>query len=222
MASLTAVSVAPRVLLFWALSVMILAGGAWLVCPFGQCAATALDGAGLGLAYSLRYAALDGWVQGITWLGSLVVLLPLMVLACARKLRDGRRHEAVFLMLALLGASVLGHLTKLLVARPRPDLYAALVPIPIDWSYPSAHTMQAVAFAVALIFVFATRRALWAVFLGVAVFAVGLSRIYLQVHFPSDVLAGALAALCWVAGLHALMFGQRGRKEHTDKRESGL
>ena len=213
MASLTAVSLAPRVLLFWALSVMILAGGGWLVCPSGQCAATALDGAGLGLAHSLRYPALDCWVQGITWLGSLAVLLPLMALACAHKSRDGQRQEAVFLMFALLGASVLGHLTKLLVARPRPDLYAALVSIPVDWSYPSAHTMQAAAFAVALILAFAKRRALWAVFLGVAVSAVGLSRIYLQVHFPSDVLAGALAALCWVAGLHALMFGKGDGKE---------
>ena len=192
---------------------MILAGGARLVCRSGQCAATALDGAGLGVAHSLRHAALDGWVQGITWLGSLAVLLPLMALACARKLRDGQRHEAVFLMLALLGASLLGHLTKLLVARPRPDLYAALVPIPIDWSYPSAHTMQVVAFAVAFILVFATRRVLWVGLFGLLVFVVGLSRIYLQVHFPSDVLAGALAALCWVAGLYALMFGGNFGKE---------
>ena len=215
MASLTVVSLAPRVLLFWALSVMILAGGAWLICPSGQCAASALDGAGLGLAHSLRHAALDGWVQGITWLGSLAVLLPLMALACARKLRDGQRHEAVFLMLALLGASLLGHLTKLLVARPRPDLYAALVPPPIDWSYPSAHTMQVVAFAVAFILVFARRRVLWVGLFGLLVFVVGLSRIYLQVHFPSDVLAGALAALCWVAGLYALMFGETRRASRS-------
>jgi undecaprenyl-diphosphatase len=194
-------------LLFWALSLMILAGGAWLVCPSGQCGATALDSTGLGLAHSLRHLAFDGWMLVFTWFGSLLVLVPLMALACAQKSRDGQRCEAVFLMLALSGASILAHLTKLLVARPRPDLYAALVPIPIDWSYPSAHTMQAVAFAVALIFVFAKRRVLWAVLLGIAASAVGLSRIYLQVHFPSDVLAGALAALCWVAGLHALMFG---------------
>ena len=67
--------------------------------------------------------------------------------------------------------------------------------------------MQVVAFAVAFILVFATRRVLWVGLFGLLVFVVGLSRIYLQVHFPSDVLAGALAALCWVAGLYALMFG---------------
>jgi undecaprenyl-diphosphatase len=42
----------------------------------------------------------------------------------------------------------------------------------------------------------------------VLVVLVGLSRIYLQVHFPSDVLAGLLAGAFWVSGLHALMFSR--------------
>jgi membrane-associated phospholipid phosphatase len=47
--------------------------------------------------------------------------------------------------------------------------------------------------------------------LAALVVSVGLSRIYLQVHFPSDVLAGLLAGTFWVFGLHALMFPQPAR-----------
>jgi len=41
------------------------------------------------------------------------------------------------------------------------------------------------------------------------VLLVGFSRIYLQVHFPSDVLAGLFAGAFWVIGLHALLFSRR-------------
>jgi undecaprenyl-diphosphatase len=124
-------------------------------------------------------------------------------------------------MLALLGATALSHLVKLAVMRPRPDLLPVWTAMPTDWSYPSAHAMQITALAVAVVFVAARRRALWVLPLGSAVLLVGLSRIYLQVHFPSDVLAGTLAAALWVGGLHALMFGglpEYDRKKiHEDK-----
>ena len=42
----------------------------------------------------------------------------------------------------------------------------------------------------------------------IVVLLVGFSRIYLQVHFPSDVLAGLLAGVFWVFGLHALLFSR--------------
>lgn len=51
--------------------------------------------------------------------------------------------------LALVGASALGHLLKLIVERPRPDLFPPLIPMPQDWSFPSAHAVQATAFALA-------------------------------------------------------------------------
>jgi undecaprenyl-diphosphatase len=65
--------------------------------------------------------------------------------------------------------------------------------------------MQATALAVALVLLAGRRQRAWTLALGMVVLLVGLSRIYLQVHFPSDVLAGLLAAAFWVGGLYHLM-----------------
>lgn len=80
--------------------------------------------------------------------------------------------------------------------------------MPADGSYPSAHAMQAV--AAALYLVARRQGSARVVPLGFAVLLIGLSRVYLQVHFPSDVVAGTLAAALWVAGLHALIFRRAG------------
>jgi undecaprenyl-diphosphatase len=195
-----------KVVVYWALSLAVLLGGGLLVCPAGQCVLSDFDRAGLALAHALRRVPLDRLMLGVTWLGSLRLLLPLAALGAWFLLRDGRRREAGFVMLALLGSSALSHLVKLWVVRPRPDLFAAWLPVPETWSYPSAHAMQATAAALALFLAARHRSAAWVVPLGFAVLLVGVSRIYLQVHFPSDVIAGALAAALWVAGLYALVF----------------
>lgn len=202
------------VLVSWALSLAVLAVGAGLVCPGGACGVTSLDRLGLGLANELRGESLDRLMAGVTWLGSLFVLLPLAVLAARWRLRGGYRLEAVFFPLALIGSALLAHLAKHWVARPRPALYPLTTALPADWSYPSAHAMQATAAGLALFLILLRHRTAlptrWtlAALLGGLVILVGLSRIYLQVHFPSDVLAGGLAAALWVFGLHALFFGQ--------------
>lgn len=209
------------------MSLTVLAMGAVLVCPGAECGLTALDTAGLALANALRSEMLDRLMAGVTWLGSLAVLLPWAVLVAWRRLQAGHRLEAVFIPLALIGASVLAHLSKLWVARPRPELYYLTTAMPADWSYPSAHTMQAMAAGLACFLVLRRRQTGWpgqwtlAALIGGLVMLVGLSRIYLQVHFPSDVLAGGLAAAFWVFGLHALLFRQAAKSvDHeviTDK-----
>ena len=62
---------------FWSLGVIVLIAGAWMVCPEGQCYVGAIDRTGLGLAHAWRSEPLDVLMQGVTWLGSLLVLIPL-------------------------------------------------------------------------------------------------------------------------------------------------
>lgn len=194
-----------QVVIYMALGLTVLAVGALAVCPDGQCALSEFDRIGLSLAHDLRNAPLDRLMLGITWLGSLWLLLPLTVLTAVSLYWRGRRREAGFVLLALLSTSALSHVVKLWVSRPRPDLFPAWLPMPEDWSYPSAHTMQVTAAALALFFMVGRQRPFWVVPLAIAVLAVAMSRIYLQVHFPSDVVAGMVAAALWVAGLHALI-----------------
>lgn len=206
-----------RVMILWLSSLAVLVAGGTAVCPAGRCVIGDFDRAGLELAHALRSGWLDGVMERATWLGSLMLLLPLTLGAAFLLLRGRRRRESIFVVVAVLGSSALSHAFKLWVARPRPDLFAAWLDTPVDWSFPSAHAMQATAAALAWVLVVRHARAFGAFLLGAAALLVGLSRIYLQVHFPSDVVAGTLAALLWVAGLHALLLRPRARS----RRESG-
>jgi membrane-associated phospholipid phosphatase len=96
-------------------------------------------------------------------------------------------------------------MVKLVAARPRPDLFPPLIAMPEDWSFPSAHAAQVTAFALAWLLRPGTapdRTEIVVLF--AAVTAVFASRLYLQVHFPSDVVAGALLATLWVLLLRRL------------------
>jgi len=194
---------------YWLASLASLGIGAWLTCPEGACGVGVFDRLGLEWAAAWRGETLDGLVEGVTWLGSLWLLLPAAAGLAGYHYFRGRRREGGFILLALLTTALLSHVTKLWLARPRPDLFDAVVAMPADWSYPSAHTMQAAAFALALGLVAGRRVRRWWPALVLAVTLVGFSRIYLQVHYPTDVLAGLVAAVFWVTGLHSLMFGPR-------------
>ena len=197
-----------RAALWWSVALGTLAAAsAWI--RAGESGQLFFDREGLILANAWRSPWLDWIFLGLTWLGSLLTLLPLVLAVGTLLWRRGHRGEACFIVGALAGASLLAQLVKHLTLRPRPDLFAALAPVASPLSFPSAHAVQATAVAAALWLVAARltpryRQWLMPVLLLIVVL-VDSSRLYLQVHYPSDVVAGTIAAGCWVVGLQALM-----------------
>lgn len=117
----------------------------------------------------------------------------------------GRWPAAWFFALSVGGAMGLNILVKLAFARPRPALWASLKPA-FFYSFPSGHAMGTTAVAMALGFLVWRHRAQWLAWTLGALFALGVgwSRVYLGVHYPSDVLAGWTGSVGWVTGLHVL------------------
>ena len=147
---------------------------------------------------------------------SLVGGYPLLVgsgLLCAAFWARGRGRDALFVALCIGGVSALNVTAKLIFQRARPDLWVSLAPEP-DYSFPSGHAMLSSAFIAMVLALLwhatdlGAHGQIWrrlGAFLGVTfVICVGLSRLYLGVHYPSDILAGWLASCSWIALLHAL------------------
>jgi undecaprenyl-diphosphatase len=207
---------------WWALIPAVAVAGLWLATPHPPSTSWTLDAAGLTALAAGRGPVLDALFEAVTWLGSLYVLGPLTMLVLLGLLWRGRGCDGVMLALGLGGAALLSSGLKALVDRERPALFPALVPLPADGSYPSGHTIQVAAFALALFFLAQRRgwprRPLIAALLIALVAAVAFSRLYLQVHFPSDVIAGLVLGLAWVLGLERLApgLGLRRRGERPE------
>ena len=112
-----------------------------------------------------------------------------------------------FLMVSMIGSVVLGWSLKIIVKRPRPELWPRLVQ---DYgaSFPSGHSLYAATLAMVLILVSWKTTWRWpSVIVGVTwLVLMGVSRIYLGVHYPTDVLAGWLLGITWVYGVYRWMW----------------
>lgn len=193
-------------LLWWGMASAALSLGALFACHGDTCTASQFDRDLLSALHAWQQPWLTGFMKAVTWFGSIAILLPIALALAWCYWRDGNHSAAMLLPLSIGGAWLLAHVIKPLVARPRPDLYPPLVDMPLDLSFPSAHAMQVTALALAWILAPRLRPAVATITAVVLlVTLVGVSRLYLQVHFPSDVLAGIIAGVGWVAGLRLIL-----------------
>jgi membrane-associated phospholipid phosphatase len=170
-----------------------------------------LDARAFSMADDIRTAPLTDVAKAVTHLGSLTAAIALAALVCAWLAVRRRPREIVALALGLALTVAAVHIAKPAVDRPRPD--DPLVATSGD-SYPAGHAAYAltwVAVAVVLARVgpgLAGRFAVVVVGLAVAA-AVGLTRVYLRIHYLSDVVGGwALGATIFtVVGMAVLIVG---------------
>ena len=151
-------------------------------------------------------------MRDITGLGSTIVLVMVTAVTIFYLLLIGRWRTALLVLVTVGGGQILSSLLKLGIDRPRPDLVSHLVDVQ-TLSFPSGHAMMSAVTYLTLGSMLAgivPGRATKIYVLGVAVLVtlmVGVSRVYLGVHWPSDVLAGwcagfAWAMLCWLVARH--------------------
>jgi undecaprenyl-diphosphatase len=130
-------------------------------------------------------------------------VLPITVLIGLWLGRRSRRSGWLFVGI-VLGGELCCELLKLVVHRPRPDPFFGLT-APSSYSFPSGHAFRSLTFYATLAYFRmrhlqrrGTRPALWAAVILLAIGA-GFSRVYLGVHYPSDVLGGYALAVVWLA-----------------------
>jgi undecaprenyl-diphosphatase len=145
------------------------------------------------------------FMKGVTQLGSSPIII--IVALFAMYLLLSRRREYVnglFLLIALLGGWGFDVLLKGLFQRVRPDINR-LVEVS-GYSFPSGHAMVSIAFygMIAYMFFLNSKTTFYKIIvpilLTILIFIIGISRIYLGVHYPSDVIAGFASGGLWLSG----------------------
>jgi undecaprenyl-diphosphatase len=150
-------------------------------------------------------------MRDITALGGYTVLTLVTLFCALYLLLIRRRRLAMFTIGAAFGGMMVSSLLKLLFSRERPDLDLRLV-VEQSYGFPSGHAMMSAVVYLSLAVILSTilpsvrERALLLLAAMLLTFMVGISRLYLGVHYPTDVLAGwsvglAWASLWWFVGL---------------------
>lgn len=152
-----------------------------------------------------RLAWLTPVIELVTWLGSSFFIVPFgVVVGGYLWRRRGSRRPLVMMAVAFLGAAGLYDIVKPAVGRARPTAALQVGGPDIGNAFPSGHATQTISFygmlAVVLIASYAPRRR-WPFAIGAALVAlvVGASRLYLGVHWLTDVLGGYALGLAWLS-----------------------
>jgi len=149
-----------------------------------------------------RTPKIEQMMLEITFLGTGTVVLMIVGIGAMFLGLSGHRYSALLLLVSTGGSIILNGLLKIGFERPRPQIFEWGTKA-VSWSFPSGHAMTAavgyftVAYLAARLQKRRRERAVTFAAAGILVLAICVSRVYLGVHYPSDVLAGVIIGLAW-------------------------
>jgi len=142
----------------------------------------------------------DTFFVVITQFGGVFGIIALTAILLGLLLRRKMYKNALIVGATVAGAAILNVILKLIFERTRPDLWEQLI-VETSFSFPSGHSMITAALGLSLIFICWNTRFRWLTLaLGSSfIIVIGFSRLYLGVHYPTDILAGWVVSAAWLS-----------------------
>ena len=191
-----------RLLLVFASAVAVGLGTAWLI----QLTGTWLDGARwehrlLAFAQTTVSALLDPLFFLLPFIGTNYTLLPFVFAVAAWLWYRGEHMTSVHLIVVQIGSLLLNVVLKTVLARPRPDMYNPRGQHGLA-AYPSGHSIAVTSVLITVAWLIHRHgKGTWGYWVvGIIFIANNWSRIYLGVHWPTDVIGGVLVGGIWLLG----------------------
>ena len=195
------------------IAVLLFAWFAWLA---SQGTPPDFDSAGRDAIHAYARPWLTLVMEAASLAGGGWGLWPVGLLVLGLLARAGRGREAAVFGIAVLGANFVNEAMKLFFHRPRPQPWFGY-PQPPTYSFPSGHSFVSFCFCLCLAEILMRhgwplggKVAIWSAALGCTL-TVGLSRVYLGVHYPTDVLGGYAAGIVWITLIRLARHGWQAR-----------
>lgn len=161
------------------------------------------------IEHNIRTPLLNGVAVDITALGSASLISIFTIIGLVSLTIKKDKQGALFLACNVIGATLWMAVLKNLIGRQRPNIIPRLIEVS-DQSYPSGHSLVSTATYLAIAFLVCrhlrSKRLISVVlgFAGFIILLIAFSRLYLGVHYPSDVISGMLFGLSWVLWVSAI------------------
>ncbi|MEH2459979.1 phosphatase PAP2 family protein [Nostoc sp.] len=165
--------------------------------------------------HSTAQPKLDVFVSYLTKLGVFWGVFPAAAMISLLLVIRQRWRALEFLLTASVGSIIINQTVKRLLHRARPHLWVTPAP-EFDYGFPSGHAMASMTLVAVLIILSWNSRWRWFVVIIGTLFVliIGWTRLYLGVHYPSDVLAGWMVALGWTVGVSFLISSHPVRRRY--------